>query len=205
MYKQSKHDTFTLIELLVVISIISLLISILLPALSKARSAARRSTCASQLHQVGLGLAMYQVDNKGALVRKWFGGKYPSYYFSEYISNESKTQYTKMMQCPSWKIVYGVDPRFTYTIPHWWDSVASEKAADKSVIFPVKDAFGKMSSLVWYYDAIPKDSNNHTANTNHWIYQTLNKKLHDETFNSLYLDGHVTTRPDYEGSMYIVK
>ncbi|MAX27154.1 MAG: hypothetical protein CMJ19_21875 [Phycisphaeraceae bacterium] len=205
MPRQKESHGFTLIELLVVISIISILISILLPALSKARTAARRSTCMSQLHQVGIGLAMYQADNKGALVRKWFDGQFPSYYFSQYISNQSKDPYPKMMQCPSWKFVYGVEPRFTYTNPNWWDSQASEQVSDQSVIRPVVDAFGKESSLVWYFDAIPKNASNHTANTNHWIYQTLNTSLHDETFNSLYLDGHVTSQRDYERSMYVVK
>jgi prepilin-type N-terminal cleavage/methylation domain-containing protein/prepilin-type processing-associated H-X9-DG protein len=199
-----KHKGFTLIELLVVISIISLLMAILLPALAKARSAARRATCSSQLHQVGLGLAMYQTDNNGALVRKFFNSQYPSYYFSEYVSNRSKDNYPKMMQCPSWQLLYGVAPQFSYTIPHWWDSQTSTKVADTTIVHIVKDVPGKHSSLVWYYDAISKDATNTKANTNHWIYQTLNKKLHDETFNSLYLDGHVTTRPDYEMSMYKV-
>jgi len=48
---------FTLIELLVVISIIGVLIGLLLPAVQAARRAARRLQCASNLRQVGLGLA----------------------------------------------------------------------------------------------------------------------------------------------------
>jgi prepilin-type N-terminal cleavage/methylation domain-containing protein/prepilin-type processing-associated H-X9-DG protein len=205
MPHQSKTHGFTLIELLVVISIIALLISILLPALSKARTAARRSTCMSQQHQIGIGLAMYQSDNKGYLVRKWYNSQYPSYYISQYISNKSQDAYAKMMQCPSWKFIYGKDARFSFTIPHWWDSKASEKVSDMAIIRPVTDAFGKESSLVWYYDAIPKDSNNHTANTNHWIYLTQNTALHDETFNTLYLDGHVTSQREYLPTMYVVK
>ncbi|BAM03153.1 DUF1559 family PulG-like putative transporter [Phycisphaera mikurensis] len=53
---------FTLIELLVVISIIALLIGILLPALGAARAAGRAAACASNLKQVGIGLAAYDVD-----------------------------------------------------------------------------------------------------------------------------------------------
>ncbi|MEX0775909.1 MAG: prepilin-type N-terminal cleavage/methylation domain-containing protein [Phycisphaeraceae bacterium] len=56
---------FTLVELLVVISIIALLIGILLPALGAARGAARTALCASNMHQIAVGYAIYGVDNKG--------------------------------------------------------------------------------------------------------------------------------------------
>lgn len=51
---------FTLIELLVVVAIIAVLVSLLLPAVQQAREAARRSSCKSNLKQLGLGLHNYE-------------------------------------------------------------------------------------------------------------------------------------------------
>lgn len=53
---------FTLIELLVAIAIIAILAAILFPVFARARENARRSSCQSNLKQMGIGIMQYTQD-----------------------------------------------------------------------------------------------------------------------------------------------
>lgn len=62
---------FTLVELLVVIAIIGVLVALLLPAIQAARESARRSQCANNLHQIGVGMINFHDSKKHFPPGQW--------------------------------------------------------------------------------------------------------------------------------------
>lgn len=61
MHRQFKR-AFTLIELLVVVAIVAILAAILFPVFARARENARRTSCLSNMKQIGLGIMLYTQD-----------------------------------------------------------------------------------------------------------------------------------------------
>ena len=94
---KNRISAFTLIELLVVIAIIAILAAILFPVFARARENARRSSCLSNLKQIGLGLMQYtqDYDEKYPLgLRGTFGNTW-SLDIAPYVKSE------QVFRCPS--------------------------------------------------------------------------------------------------------
>lgn len=99
-----RNKAFTLIELLVVIAIISILAAILFPVFARARENARRTSCLSNMKQIGLGVMQYVQD---------YDEHYPMYRVTRLSSETSANPYgwadavqpyvksTQIFQCPS--------------------------------------------------------------------------------------------------------
>jgi prepilin-type N-terminal cleavage/methylation domain-containing protein/prepilin-type processing-associated H-X9-DG protein len=60
---RTRVRAFTLIEILVVLAIIAILSSMIFPTFSRAREGGRRTSCSSNLRQIGMALSMYIGDN----------------------------------------------------------------------------------------------------------------------------------------------
>lgn len=84
------HHAFTLIELLTVIAIIGILAAIIIPTVGKVRETALKSTCSSNLRQLGLAVQLFVNDHRSYPSEKnalGSGKQWPEL-LSDYIPSE---------------------------------------------------------------------------------------------------------------------
>jgi prepilin-type N-terminal cleavage/methylation domain-containing protein/prepilin-type processing-associated H-X9-DG protein len=176
--KTERKVGFTLIELLVVIAIIAILASILFPVFGRARENARRSSCQSNLKQIGLAMAQYQQDyDERTLVvdedagYTWFNPVQP------YIKS------TQVFRCPSlsesWPTAaarpdsdYAINGFFTHSL----SIAAFQNTAEQIAMGERMKDFDETDYHPWEADEFEPH---------------LQKDRHFDGSNYLFADGHV--------------
>ena len=101
-YEPTRRNGFTLIELLVVVAIISLLAAILFPVFARARENARRTSCQSNLKQMGIGIIQYvqDYDEYYPLARAYVAGP-PQWTNTWYNADAPYVKNNQIFSCPS--------------------------------------------------------------------------------------------------------
>ena len=188
---------FTLIELLVVIAIIAILAAILFPVFAKARENARRSSCQSNLKQIGLGFLQYAQDNDEQLPNQTLNTA------SDYSTNVGSWIYKIQPYIKSWQLM---------KCPSAPDSTGASA--------PVGDSDGsyfgngvlmgqhlaslpEASSLIWAHEFNESRKDSYLRpfcavgtvprSCQYWL-RTTHDVIHFEGGNLLYCDGHVKWR-----------
>ncbi|HLV80802.1 MAG TPA: prepilin-type N-terminal cleavage/methylation domain-containing protein [Chthonomonadaceae bacterium] len=147
---------FTLIELLVVIAIIAILAAILFPVFAQAREQARKTSCLSNLKQIGLATMMYVQDyDETFMWQPWPGQQCPDWYLPicqpQYGFWDTLQPYVKnqgLFSCPS-----NSDPYYNGNYPMKY----KVNYGDNELLFtymPVTEAtLQEPSSLTMYADS----------------------------------------------------
>jgi len=199
-----KRQGFTLIELLVVIAIIAILAAILFPVFARAREAARKSSCQSNMKELGTALALYYNDYDAML---------PSS-LAQYVPTPTAMPAWDASKWTTFATQRGILPPPSTAVPATWAMLLYNHMKNKDIIWCPSD--GKKddnpSSMLsyWYKTAIDRAWFEQTFSAKkegefefpadqmvfferlgwHWGDQN---KGHQEgaTLNATFLDGHV--------------
>jgi prepilin-type N-terminal cleavage/methylation domain-containing protein/prepilin-type processing-associated H-X9-DG protein len=142
MSTKVRRRGFTLIELLVVIAIIAILASILFPVFARARENARRSSCSSNLKQIGLGFAQYTQD---------YDERYPG---NSYVGYPVQTDPAQ----PGYKYISGTSAANENHRMTWMDFIYPYIKSTQ--LFQCPSVPGEKYASYGYQAAFGNDSNN---------------------------------------------
>lgn len=207
---------FTLIELLVVIAIIAILAAILFPVFAKSREKARQSSCLSNLKQIGLACMSYaqDFDEKNVPTFKWVGNT-DLYLWGDLIQPYMRNY--QLLVCPSNSWVWSTSrPQILNPATNTFSRTnltCSYALTDMNVdqngnaMYPVagssvgqiQDASGTImvtDSYAWPYifSGVCQESTTNypllTLTDLSTTGQSVVAKVHNDTFNALFADGH---------------
>jgi len=213
---------FTLIELLVVIAIIAILAAILFPVFARARENARKSTCQSNLKQMGTANSMYLQDYDQVLPR-WLVGSpaktgriYTDYFYwyellVPYMKNDGvwrcpsdSTPYVSTAPPPADQrlyVSYGMNCAHDQTLGNLGRRPFNSGAgalghADSAIQDPAGTILCTDSESI---GAMPYNYNDSSFTSNGTynadMVRDAARNRHNNTVNVLFYDGHVKAMP----------
>ena len=187
----SRKSGFTLIELLVVIAIIAILAAILFPVFARARENARKSSCSSNMKQIGTAFMMYAQDWDERLIGMGMGGGLQGGTWVPWPQlADPYTKNTGIYRCPSRRDLYpgygvswsnlGVD----YVAGHRGASLAKiEFPADALMLCESENA-GAATLFVYSLKTCATGTSGYTTNA-------IANDRHMGGCNVVFCDGHV--------------
>ena len=197
----SRQKAFTLIELLVVIAIIAILAAILFPAFARARENARKTSCLSNLKQLGLGFMQYTQDYDERLPNVSDNtattpvlGNWTSYSGTPVVFDPSKgsifpyIKSTQIFVCPSDS--KGQTQGQSYAI----NSCLNPDAQDANKLRPGRSIAAFDETAKWMTlgeEGDPLDNSKSTDDAFLYVNNNDFTKRHLEGSNVAFLDGHV--------------
>jgi prepilin-type N-terminal cleavage/methylation domain-containing protein/prepilin-type processing-associated H-X9-DG protein len=193
---------FTLIELLVVIAIIAILAAMLMPSLGKAFSTSKAISCVNNLKQCNLALLGYASDYSDFLVPNSHTNTVGIWY-----NNIGPYVGPKSMECPESNINKTTLRAFNYYYNDkkppsgYVDYGCNVRAGRNEGTFNIPmikySALKRPDILAYMTDAVNRDISSDYCSSPTQVIKQFSPR-HLNTFNVLYLDGHVGKRRIYE-------